>query len=77
MISEITSEQDALLQNYRLKWQQRAFSLEPLHHSTVTGILNTAYRLSGYPEPKRGLDRWVLSCNVCREPRNSAIECFN
>jgi hypothetical protein len=51
MISEITSEQDTLLQNYRLKWQQRARSLKPLHHPTVTETLNTAYRLSGYPEP--------------------------
>ena len=51
MISEITSAQDTLLQNYRLKWQQRAFSLKPLHHPTVTETLNTAYRLSGYPEP--------------------------
>jgi hypothetical protein len=52
MITEIAEEQYTLLQGYRSKWQQAAFSLEPLDREIATATLNTAYVLAGYTEPK-------------------------
>ena len=52
MITDISDEQFDLLHSYRSKWQQWAFSLDPLDRSLAIETLNAAYLLAGYTEPK-------------------------
>jgi hypothetical protein len=51
MIIDINDEQFALIQKYRSRWQQGAFSLDPIDRSLVTETLNTAYLLAESDRP--------------------------
>jgi hypothetical protein len=51
VITNISTEQFALLQSYRSKWQQWAFSLDSLDREIATETLTTAYLLAEYHQP--------------------------
>lgn len=51
MLEDIAPEKLELLAEYRSKWQQKAFSVEPLDKILVRETVNRAYTLGGYREP--------------------------
>jgi hypothetical protein len=51
VITDIKAEEYALLQGYRSRWQQAAFSLDPLDRDIAIETLDRAYSLTGYRKP--------------------------
>jgi hypothetical protein len=51
VITDIKTEEYALLQGYRSRWQQAAFSLDPIDRDIAIDTLDRAYSLTGYRKP--------------------------
>jgi hypothetical protein len=52
IITELTSEQEALIPIYQDKWVQTIYSTAPLSRDCQITAINTAYQLCNYPEPE-------------------------
>lgn len=52
IITELTPEQELLIPVYREKWIPIVYSTATLDRNREIAAINTAYRLTGYPEPE-------------------------
>jgi hypothetical protein len=52
IVATLTSEQELLIPVYREKWMSIAYSTAPLDRDREIAAINTAYRLTNYPEPE-------------------------
>jgi hypothetical protein len=52
IITELTSEQKAIIPIYQKKWMQAIYSTAPLRRECEIATINKAYQLCNYPEPE-------------------------